>query len=75
MSNLTDKLLEMKKEIEDSKMEKERLEGKLQQLLLQLKKDFDCCDIKNAKQKLESLTNEIQTLQKELEEEIKLLDI
>lgn len=44
---------ELKKEVEDAKSESERAQGALDQLMKQLKKDFGCDTLKEAKGLLE----------------------
>jgi chromosome segregation ATPase len=59
-----EKLLKMKKKIEELKAEKSRLEGKKEQLENQLKTQFKCESIEEAKKYLSVLEDELEELQK-----------
>lgn len=60
-------LIKKKKEIEDAKLKLAKLSGQKQALLQQMKDDWDCDNLTDAKKKIEEFKN----LNKELEMNIK----
>ena len=60
MNNDTQTLLNMKKTIEESKTALARLEGELSGKLKQLKTDFNCSDLAEAKRKLVKIDKSIE---------------
>lgn len=62
----SEKLLRMKKKIEDSKAEKSRLEGKKEQLENQLKTQFECETVDEAKKYLSVLEDQLEELQEQI---------
>lgn len=62
--NLIREFQEINKNLEDKIKNKERLEGKKEQLLSNLK-EFGCFSIKKAKNKLEEIKKENERLEKE----------
>ena len=73
MNNDTQTLLNMKKTIEQSKTALARLEGELSGKLKQLKTDFNCSDLTEAKRKLVKLDKAIDKGEKQLKEAISKL--
>lgn len=67
--NNTELLLKLKKDIEDSKLKKAQLEGKLQIFEEQLKNDFNC-DVNKATELLSVLENEMSELEEQLTNKI-----
>ncbi len=61
------KLQEIKEEIEKAKISKAKSEGVLDNLIKQLKSDFDCDNSGKAKRKLETFNSKIETIQSELD--------
>lgn len=69
---LTEKqLLLWKKELEQQKVENSRLEGQQTELLRQLKEEFDCDNIEEAKKKLVVMQGNLKKLESQLEEGVK----
>lgn len=73
--NITQELLQLKKKIEDAKTQKAECEGALGLLRKQLKDQFNCDTLKQAKStlhdfqmKVEKLTGEIEFGMKELKD-------
>lgn len=65
MDQLTEKQYrDLKREVEEAKAASERARGALDQIMLQLKEDFDCDDVKEAKAKLEELQKENEKAEK-----------
>jgi hypothetical protein len=70
----SEKLMDMKERIEKKKSEKSRLEGKKEQLESQLKREFECDSVEDAKllidkmdADIEELDEKIQSKEKEIE--------
>jgi hypothetical protein len=70
----SEKLMDMKDRIEKKKSEKSRLEGKKEQLESQLKREFECDSVEDAKllidkmdADIEELDEKIQSKEKEIE--------
>ena len=68
VADLQRKIAELEKKLEKSKTEKATLEGKLESLLDQLKKQFKVATIQAGAEKLTALDAEIATLGKEQEQ-------
>jgi len=62
----SEKLLKMKTKIDEAKNELSKLEGKQEQLIDSLNKDFDCKTIEDAEQKLRKTEIELDKKEKEL---------
>lgn len=60
----------LKQEVEDAKSEANKAKGALEQLMSQLKEDFDCDDLKSAKRLLEELKTKRDKAQKDFEKEM-----
>ena len=73
MNKDTQTLLDMKKTIEQSKTKIARLEGELSGKLKQLKTDFNCSDLAEAKRKLALIDKAIDKDEKALKEAISKL--
>jgi len=59
MSEITEEQYrKLKRDVEDAKAEADRAQGALDQLLVRLKDEFDCDNLKEAKTKLAALKNE-----------------
>jgi len=54
----TETYLRLKKEVEQAQREAERARGALEQLIVQLKKEFGCGSVKEAKTALQALCEE-----------------
>lgn len=67
--NNAEVLIKLKKDIEESKVKKNQLQGKLQSLEEQLKEEFDCT-LKEVEEKIKELTFENEENQKELDQNI-----
>lgn len=60
----------LKQEVEDAKGEAERAKGALDQLMSQLKSEFECEDLKQAKTLLDTLTAKKEKAEREFEREM-----
>ena len=71
MSEITEKQYrQLKQEVEDAKSEAERAKGALDQLMSQLKSEFDCDDLRSAKALLEDLQAKRDKAQRAFETEM-----
>jgi predicted nuclease with TOPRIM domain len=59
------KYLEIKKKVEIAQQKADKAEGALEQTMLQLKKEFGCTSLKDAKEKLAELEKEKSKLEKQ----------
>ncbi len=73
-TKLANKLMKMKEQIEEAKVEKNREEGKLEELLKQLKKEFKCKNLNEAKKILVGMEREIDKEEDALEKGINKLE-
>lgn len=64
----SEKFLKLKKEIEDAKIEKATLKGRLKTSMEQLKDEFDVNSIEEAEEHLEKLKKELIDVQKQIQE-------
>lgn len=69
-----DRLMEMKRRIEELKTKKAQAEGAIKQISRELKDDFGCRDLKDAKAKLESMKAELEETERKIEKQIEKLD-
>lgn len=74
MSLSIDKLVKLKKDIEQAKLDKASAEGALSQCLERLKTDFNCKSIEQAKKKLLNMKEKQAELETEIEESLKELE-
>lgn len=70
----TKDLLNLKKEIEDAKTELSSLKGQHKTLLSQLKEDWDCKTLEEAKKKAKTMQEEIESLNESIEKDMKILE-
>ena len=63
-----EELLELKQQIETSKIHASELKGKLDYLQLQLKEKWGCVSIEEAEKRVKMLDKKIQKLQEQIEE-------
>lgn len=63
----TQELIDLKKKISESELERARLEGNLENLKEQMVKDFGVSTIEEAEEKLKALDSEIERKEKEIE--------
>ncbi len=73
MSELTQKLINIQKEIEDSKNEKAVIQGRIQELMDKLKDEWDICSLEEAKREMIKYEKYISKLEKELEEVVAVI--
>ena len=66
MPSTTDKLLDLKQQIEDAKTSKAQAEGRLQQLKKELLEKFGCKTVKAAQTKLVKMEKQIKDLTESL---------
>jgi methyl-accepting chemotaxis protein len=62
------RLNKIKQQVEQMQQKADRAEGALEQLMEQLKTEFDCKSVKEAKTKLEVMKEEVEELEKKFEE-------
>ena len=72
--NITDKLMDLKQQIEEAKTSKAQAEGRLQQLKKELLEKFGCKTVKAAQTKLKKMEKEISELTEKLETGIAKLE-
>ena len=70
----TSKLVKMREKIDESRRDSDRLEGELNQLRSQLKKDFGCEDLAAARKKYESLKSKSEKLKDEIDQGVAKLE-
>lgn len=68
------RLLGIKKQIDEAKIEKAQIEGALDQNMKRLKEEFGVSTLKKAKEKLETLKGEQEKLQTKLDKQMKKLE-
>jgi len=64
--NITQELIRLKEKIDEAKRGKAQAEGRLEGLMEQLKNEFDCSSIEEAKQRKEVLAKEVSQLANKL---------
>lgn len=64
-------LLKLKEKVEDAEQAIQQFKGRKKELLEQLKTDFKCNSIKEAKIKIKELESELDTLKVKLKDNIK----
>lgn len=69
-----DQLLELKEEIDNAKSETSKLEGKLEHLKGQLKKEWKCNSVKEAEEKLEEMKQESDKIQEKIDKGVRELE-
>lgn len=69
MDKLTKELLNLKEQIEVTKIKKAQLEGKKETYIDTLKKQFNCNNIKQAEIKLKKLTVELDVIRVDIKNE------
>ena len=71
MADVAADLLRMKRQIEETREKKARLEGKLSSLTERLLKEFDCKDIESATALQKTLSTEVAEKEKLLDRKVK----
>lgn len=61
---------ELKEKVEDAQKKADRAQGNLDQIMRQLKSDFDCDDLEEAKEVLGKLEKELEETESEFDEAI-----
>lgn len=74
MSTSADKLLKLKKELEQAKLDKAQLQGALDQNLNRLKEEFDVKSLAEAKKKLLSIIDEQSELVIKIDKAVESLE-
>lgn len=74
MNKLSKRLLDLKEKIENSKAEKNKIEGRLQELMSRLKREFKINTIAEARRLLTKLEKEKEKLEQEVKEGIQKLE-
>lgn len=67
-------LLRKKKEIENTKIEISELKGQQKVFSKQLKEDWGCNTLEEARKKLTTLKNEAETINEQIEEKTEILE-
>ena len=63
-------LLQLKAKIETAESSVQQLKGRKKELLVQLKEDFKCENLKESKSKRKELENELETIKEKLESKV-----
>jgi SMC interacting uncharacterized protein involved in chromosome segregation len=63
-------LLQLKAKIETAEQSVQQLKGRKKELLVQLKEDFKCNDLKQSKAKRKELENELETIKEKFESKV-----
>lgn len=71
---IEERLIQLKKGIENAKSSKERAEGRKSELMRRLKENFKCSSVENADKKLLKTKQQMEKLEKELEENINYIE-
>lgn len=74
MSGSVERLLALKEEIQEAKLDKATVEGSIKQNMLRLKEEFGCRSLEQAKAKLAKLKEQKETLQEQIEAAIAKLE-
>ena len=75
MKKLTEQdLLDLKKDIDKSKLKVAELTGEKKSITQQLKNDWNCSTVEQAKTKLKSLEKDIETTEKQIDKATKELE-
>lgn len=64
-----EELLELKEKVEKAKLEKSKLEGQLEAVMKDLKNNWGCATLEQARKKLGGIETEISELEEEIEKE------
>lgn len=75
MASSVDRLLELKKEIAQAKIDSAKVEGALQQNLQRLKDEFQCRSLDAAKIKLNKLKEQKESIQEEIDKAVQALEV
>jgi len=74
MTTTTDKLLQLKAEIDEAKIKIAELNGKKESLMQDLKKNWNCTTLKQAEKKLVDLEGDVKDLSKQIEKGVAELE-
>lgn len=74
MSTSVERLLQLKEEIQQAKLEKATVEGSIKQNMIRLKEEFGCRSLEQAKAKLAKLKEQKESLQEQIEGAVKQLE-
>ena len=74
MATATDRLLALKDEIAQAKLDRASIEGALKQNLARLKDEFQCRSLEQAKVKLDKLKEQKESLQEQIEKAVGKLE-
>ena len=69
-NNNLDKYLKLKKKVELAQQQADQAKGALQEIMKQLKKEFDCDTLQEAKKKLRQLERQKKSSKKEFDEAV-----
>lgn len=70
MKNLTEELLELQQERDETKQEVDKSRGALDQILKQIKEEFGCKTLKEANKKLNELKRKEEALRHDFEQKL-----
>ena len=73
-SNMVERLMDLKKEIDQAKLEQASLQGMLNQNLKRLKTEFGCSNIDEAKELLDKLNKDKTNLESKIEKAVTELE-
>lgn len=74
MATSAEKLLKLKNELEQAKLDKAQLQGALDQNLKRLKEEFDVSTLSEAKKKLDSMIKEQSVLAIKIDKAVEALE-
>jgi phage gp29-like protein len=68
-----DALMKLKSQIDDAVLEQQRVQGQMDELLRQLKSDWDCTTLEEAQEKLTALQTSLNKSERDLDEKVESL--
>lgn len=74
MADVAERLLSLKKQIDEAKSKKDQYTGRLAGLQQRLKEEFGCDTVPQARKILAELTEEIETAEQKLEDGLEALE-
>jgi len=74
MADLTDRIMNLKKKVQDAEKEEDQITGRLEAEKDQLLKEHRCKTVTSADKKLEQLEKDLETEQEQLEKDLEELE-
>ena len=71
---LESRLLDLRRKVDEAKEEKAKLEGQIEQLETILRDEFNCSSLEEGQALLEKITEEVDKLTAEMEEELDAIE-